>query len=127
MTDSTAMLVDEIVMHHIGWKGSIKSADPYIQYLVKTSDHPLLRFRRHWIRATALRQALEAAPEQRKMGQQLAQMPARRGELMRQTGIIHPHYAEDMRRRHNASLNDPDFLKFVKREEPAMFPPRQAV
>jgi hypothetical protein len=127
MTDSMAMLIDAEVMRQIGMNGWLKEADPYLQHLVKTSDHPLLVFRRNWIRNEALKQRLEAEASQNKRNSELAKEPHRRGANIRRSAVIEPYFAEDMRRRHKADLNDPDFLRYVKREEPAMFPKREAV
>jgi len=127
MTDSMAMLIDAEVMRQIGLNGWLKEADPYLQHLVKTSNHPILRFRRNWIRREALKQRLEAEASQNRRNSALAKEPHRRGANMRRAAVIEPYFAEDMRRRHKADLNDPDFLKFVKREEPQMFPKREAV
>lgn len=121
---TVAELIDEEVMQRIALRGCISGIDPYALHLLKTSDHPILRFRRDWMRREALRQCLEATKQQKKNNATLANQPVPRGTSMRQFAEVDPYFVEDMRRRHKASWNDKDFLGYVKREEPEMFPKR---
>lgn len=117
-------LIDQTVMEHLSAFGCVKNMDPVAIHMLKTSQHPILRFRRNWMRRTALKQVQEATARQVKMNSELAKVPNQKGSTIRQAACIDPWIAEDMRRRHNAQFSDKDFTGFVKREEPAMFPKR---
>lgn len=122
-----AELVDYEVMRHLSLYGCIKNADPMVQHLVKTSDDPLMRFRRHWIRQEALRQCLEATRVQPKLNESVARAPHKRGMNARLNASIHPYFVGEMRHRHKTDWADPDFQKFVRREEPQIYPKRESV
>ena len=51
-----AEIVDEQVMKHLGLFGCVKNMEPFALHMLKTSEHPLLQFRRTWMRQVALRQ-----------------------------------------------------------------------
>jgi hypothetical protein len=117
-------LIDQTVMEHLSMYGCVKNMDAVAIHMLKNSQHPILRFRRDWMRRTALRQVQEATERQSKMNSALAKIPHQKGANMRQNASLDPWLAEDMRRRHKAELNDKEFTGFIKREEPAIFPSR---
>jgi hypothetical protein len=121
-----AELVDLEVMRHLSLFGCIKNADPMVQHLVKTSADPLMQFRRHWMRMEALRQVQEATANQEKLNKTVARAPIRRGSSARLNASIDPWFVGEMRHRHKTEWQDPDFLKSVRRDEPAIFPKREA-
>ncbi len=122
---TVAELIDEAVMENLALYGCVKNLDPYALHLLKTSQHPILRGRRVWMRKQALKQCLDAEKQQAKLNSELAKIPHDKRMNMRQSASVAPYYAETMRRQHNAEWNDRDFIGFVKREEPAMFPRRE--
>lgn len=117
-------LVDATVMEHLSLYGDISRMDPFAIHMVKHSQHPLMRFRRTWMRATALRQLQESTARQEKNNEALASVPRVKGKSIQQEASLDPFMAADMRRRHKTTWNDPDFLGFVRREEPGIFPKR---
>jgi hypothetical protein len=120
-----AYLVDDEVMRHLAMYGCIKNADPMVQYLVKTSEDPLMRFRRTWMRRMALKQHLEAEARQRKINDQFKQMPVRKGASVRRAAVFDPHLAQESRHYNNASFSDKSFVGAMRREAPAIFPKRE--
>jgi hypothetical protein len=122
---TVAEIIDEQVVQHLAWFGRIKGMDPYAIHLLKTSNHPLMVFRRTWMRQQALKQALDAQKRQTEMNKELAKEPVRRGASIRRQAVIDPFLSEDMRTRHKATWNDNDFIGFVKKHEPGMFPRRE--
>jgi hypothetical protein len=123
---NVAEIIDQQVMEHLGLFGCVKNLDPYALHLLKTSEHPLMIARRNWMRAEALRQCLEAHAEQTEMSKELASDVWNKKASIRKSAVIHPYFMEDLRRNHNGSMRDKDFVGFVKREQPEMFPKREA-
>lgn len=121
---SIELLIDGEVMRNLALHGQVKHMDPYAIHMLKTSQHPVLRFRRTWMRREALRQCREAEREQKVMNAQLAREPVRRGASVRRAAVLHPYYAEQMLHAHNTSWNDRDFVGSVRRDSPALFPKR---
>jgi|SRR6266851_1368458 len=116
-------LVDDEVMRHIGLFGTIKGADPFVQHMLKKSQDPVLRFRRWWMRDTAVKQCLAAEKRQVKINDQFKDEPFNPRASVRRQAVIDPYYMADMARRHNTSWNK-DFINSVKESQPAMFPRR---
>ena len=123
---NVAEIIDQQVMEHLGLFGCVKNLDPYALHLLKTSEHPLMIARRNWMRAEALRQCLEAHAEQTEMSKELASDVWNKKASIRKSAVIHPYFMDDLRRNHNGSMRDKDFVGFVKREQPEMFPKREA-
>jgi hypothetical protein len=123
---SIAALIDSEVMTNLSLHGCVKHMDAYALHMLKTSQHPLMRARREWMRREALRQCLEAEREQKEMNKVLAGSPVSRGASVRRAALLHPYYAEKMRQTHNASWNDKDFVGSVRRDSPALFPKRES-
>jgi hypothetical protein len=119
-------IVDDQVMTHLGLYGNCQGMDPYAMHILKTSNHPLMIARRTWMREEALRQCLEAHAEQKEMSKEHAASVWNKKASIRKAAVIHPYFMEDLRRKHNGSFRDKDFFGYVKREEPAMFPKREA-
>lgn len=119
-------MIDLEVMQRLSLQGTVKGMDSYALHMLKTSQHPLLRFRRSWMRSEALRQCLEAEKEQKVMNNQLAKEPVRRGAI-RRAAVLHPYFADKMRKTHNASWSDKDFVGSVRRDSPALFPKRETI
>jgi hypothetical protein len=117
-------LIDQTVMEHLSMYGCVKNMDPFAIHVLKTSQHPLMRFRRDWMRREALKQCIEATKEQQLANKQLAAIPHPKGMNARQDASVRPWLVQDMARRHKADWHDPDFLRYVKREEPNIFPKR---
>jgi len=123
---NVAEIIDAEVMSHLGLYGCIKNLDPYAQHILKTSNHPLMVARRTWMRQEALRQCLEAHAEQKEMSKELAGDVWNKKAAIRKSAVIHPYFIDDLKQKHNGSFKDKEFVKFVKREEPQMFPRREA-
>ena len=123
---NVAEIIDAEVMSHLGLYGCIKNLDPYAQHLLKTSNHPLMVARRTWMRREALRQCLEAHAEQKEMTKELASDVWNKKASIRKSAVIHPYFIEDLRRKQGGSFKDKDFVGYVKREEPHLFPKRDA-
>jgi hypothetical protein len=117
-------IVDLEVMSHIAQFGCIRNMDPFAQHMLKTSEHPLLRFRRTWMRQVAIQQCKEAHKRQSKINDQFKDEPVRRGASVRRAAVIDPYFMADMAKRHNASWNDKEFIGSVKEGNPAIFPRR---
>lgn len=120
-------LIDLEVMAHLSQRGCIKDMDAYAQHILKTSDHPLMIARRTWMRREALRQCLQAHANQKQITKEFKTEPYSPKASVRRATVIDPWMSEDMRRRHKASWNDKDFLGFVRREEPQLFPERDTI
>jgi hypothetical protein len=118
-------LIDHEVMRHLSLYGTIKRMDPFAQHILKTSQKPIMRFRRDWMRREALRQCLEATRDQSTLNESVAKTSPRKGSSARLNASVHPYFAGSMRERDKADWNDKDYLKFVKREEPSIFPRRE--
>ncbi len=122
---SIELLIDGEVMQHLSLRGCCKGMDPYALHMLKTSQHPVLRFRRAWMRSEALKQCLEAEREQKEMNKVIAKSPVSPKASVRRAALLHPYYAEKMRQTHNTTWNDRDFVASVKRDSPALFPKRE--
>lgn len=121
-----ARLIDGVVMQHLAQFGCIKNADPYVQHMLKTSEHPLLRFRRDWMRREALRQHLEAERRQVKICDQFKRETFKRGANMRKTAVVDEHLSAEMLHYNKTDWQDKKFVGNVKAEAPAIFPKREA-
>jgi hypothetical protein len=117
-------LIDLQVMENLSLYGNISRMDSYAVHLLKTSEHPLLRFRRGWMRRTALKQHLDAERRQKKINEQFKSEPYDKKASIRKAAVIDPHLASEMRHYNNASWNDKAFIGDVRREAPAIFPKR---
>lgn len=116
------MLIDYEVMTHLAQFGSIKRMDPYAQHLLKTSEHPVMRFRRSWMRREALRQHLEAEHRQKKINDQFKDQQSPKGMSMRRAAVVDHHLsAEMLHYNKSATWNDKNFLGTVRQEAPAIF------
>lgn len=120
-----AELVDSEVMRHLGLFGCVKNMEPFALHMLKTSEHPLLRFRRTWMRAVALRQVLDAEKRQKKINDQFKDEPVRRGATVRRAAVIDPYYAAVMPKQHGTTWNDKDFVGSVREANPQIFPRRR--
>src|SRR5678815_4920785 len=90
------LLIDQEVMRHLALFGCCKNLDSYALHMLKTSEHPVLRFRRDWMRREALKQHLEAEARQKKANDQFKRVPLNRKASMRQTAVIDPHLNAEM-------------------------------
>lgn len=124
---TVAEIIDEQVVQHLAMFGRIKGMDPYAIHVLKTSNHPLMVFRRTWMRQQALRQVLDAEKRQTEMNKALAKEPVHRKASIRRQAVVDPFFDEEMRSRHKATWNDKDFIGFVKKHEPGMFPKREVL
>lgn len=111
---------------HFSLHGCIKHMDEFAKYILKTSQHPIMRHRRAWIRAENLRQYDEAIAEQKQANGVFKEQPYNKKSDFRQAALIVPYLNERMKRDHKATWGDKDFLGFVRREEPQLFPEREA-
>jgi hypothetical protein len=119
-----AAVIDAEVMHHLELYGCVKNMDPLAIHLLKTSNHPVLRYRREWMRAEALRQVLEAHREQPKMNKLVADEPVNKKSAFRQSALIHPYFKAEMAHRHKTNWNK-DFIRSVRKGTPDLFPKRR--
>ena len=111
---SVATLVDEEAMRHIALFGCVKGMDPLALHMLKKSPHPVLRFRRQWIRRTALEQHLEAERNQKKIIQK-----RQSGNSTHYAGEIDAHLFEEMRHYNREPFAE--YRKQVKQEAPQFF------
>jgi hypothetical protein len=123
-----AALVDDEAMRHLSMFGCVKNMEPFALHMLKHSQEPILRFRRDWMRRTALRQHLDSEKRQQKINDQFRHEPYRKSASMRKAAVIDPHLAaESLHYNQGASWNDRKFLGAVRAEAPAIFPQREAV
>lgn len=122
---SVVELVDLEVMTHLSQFGCIKGMDPYALHMLKTSEEPLMRFRRDWMRREALRQHLDAEKRQEKMNNVFKGISYDKKSNMRQEASIDHHLAAEMRHYGNAELKE--LKPSIKAEAPAIFPKREAM
>jgi hypothetical protein len=118
-------LIDDTVMQHLALYGCCKNLDPYALHMLKTSEHPILRFRRDWMRREALKQHLEAERNQKKLNDGFKRVPLNRGSSMRQSAVIDQHLNAEMLHYSGAQWQDKGFMRDVKAEAPAIFPKRE--
>lgn len=109
---------------HLAIRGCVKGMDPFALHLLKTSQDPILRFRRWWMRETAIRQAIRAEKRQVKINDRFKQLPRRKGADIQQEAILDQHLKDASRHYANASWTDDSFINAVKREAPTIFPKR---
>lgn len=119
-------LVVNEAMRHIEDFGCVKNMEPMALHILKTSERPVVAAMRDWMRRAAVKQALKAEREQKKMSDQFANEPVRKGAPMRRCAVIHPWYAEQMMKQHKTSWNDKDFVHSVREANPKIFPTRTA-
>lgn len=111
---SVATLVDAEAMRHISLFGCVKGMEPFALHMLKKSDHPVLRFRRRWMREVALRQHLEAERNQKKIIQK-----RQSGKSTNYAGEIDQHLFDEMRHYNKAPFAE--YRKEVKQEAPQFF------
>lgn len=112
-------------MTHLALHGCVRNMDPYAQHVLKTSDHPLMVFRRTWMRQTALRQHLDAEARQEKINDEFKRDPVRRGASVRRRAVIDHHLAAEMEHYNKLPLKQQ--LSDIKAEAPAIFPRREII
>ncbi len=118
-------LIDQTVMHHLALYGCCKNLDSYALHMLKTSEHPILRFRRDWMRREALKQHLEAERNQKKLNDRFKQIPRNKGASMQQSAVVDTHLSAEMLHYGNTKWQDKQFVRDVKAEAPAIFPKRE--
>ena len=117
-------LVLEEAVRHIADFSHVKGMDPMALHILKTSEKPILVEMRKWMRRAALNQCMEAHREQRIMNEEFRQTTYAKGNNFRRAAVLHPYFATSMIKRDKTSWNDPDYVGYVKREEPRLFPKR---
>lgn len=123
-----AALIDAEVVRHLSMFGCVKNMDAFAIHMLKHSEEPILRFRRDWMRRTALQQHLDAEERQKKINDQFKREPYRKGASMRKAAVVDPHLvAESTHYNKEASWNDRKFLGDVRREAPDIFPKREGI
>lgn len=123
---SLTELVDQEVMTHLSLYGCCKNMDPFALHMLKTSQHPILRFRRDWMRRTALKQHLDAEKRQEKINGTFKGVPLSTGcKTMRQEAIIDNVLADEMRHYNGAPITEKAHLRAIRAEAPAIFPKRE--
>lgn len=111
---SVATLVDDEAMRHISLFGCVKGMEPYALHMLKNSPHPVLRFRRNWMRRAALQQHLEAERNQKKIIQR-----RQSGKSTHYAGEIDSHLFDEMRHYNKEPFTE--YREQVKREAPQFF------
>jgi hypothetical protein len=114
---SVATLVDTEAMRHIALFGCVKGMEPYALHMLKNSPHPVLRFRRNWMRQVALKQHLEAERNQKKIIQK-----RQSGKSTHYAGEIDQHLFDEMRHYNKAPFAE--YREQVKQEAPKFFDAR---
>lgn len=122
-----AALIDDEVMRHLSMFGCIKNADPLVQHILKTSEEPILRFRRDWMRREALKQHLDAERRQKMLNDKVKNEPFKRKANMRKTAEIDIHLAAEMLHYNHTDWQDKKFVGNVRAEAPAIFPKRDSI
>ena len=120
---TVAELIDEQVVAHLSLYGCVRNMDAYAQHVLKTSDHPLMVFRRTWMRETALKQHLEAEARQKKITDEFKTDPVRRGASVRRRAVLDCHLAAEIEHYNKAPIKEQ--LSDMKAEAPALFPRRE--
>jgi hypothetical protein len=111
---SVATLVDTEAMRHISLFGCVKNMEPFALHMLKNSPHPVLRFRRNWMRQVALKQHLEAERNQKKIIQKRQDRTS-----TKYAGEIDSHLFDEMRHYNKAPFAE--YRKQVKQEAPKFF------
>ena len=119
-------LVVTEAMAHIEQFGFVKGMDPMALHILKTSSNPTVRAMRRWMRETALKQALEAEREQKKMNGELRDERYSKKSSLRRSAVIHPYYVGKASKQGHY-FADKDFKGYVRRENPKVFPQREAL
>jgi len=122
---TVAEIIDDQVMTHLSLYGCVKGMDEYAKHVLKTSDHPLMVFRRTWMRETALRQHLDAEARQKKITDEFKSDPVRRGASVRRRAVIDHHLAAEMEHYNKTPITKQ--LNDIKAEAPALFPVRETI
>ncbi len=121
---SVTELVDQEVMTHLSLYGCCKNMDPFALHMLKTSQHPILRFRRDWMRRTALQQHLEAERRQTKMNAEFKAVPKQKGSIQ-QAAVLDNVLADEMRHYNGAPITEKAHMRAIRAEAPAIFPKRE--
>jgi hypothetical protein len=119
-------LVVEEAYRHIDQFHHVKNMEPMALHILKTSQKPLVVAFRGWMRRAALRQALRVEREQKRMDEELAADPYARRSSWRRRAVVHPYYVEKATQQGHR-FNDQDFVGFVQRENPKVFPKRDCI
>ena len=114
---SVAALVDTEAMRHIALFGCVKGMEPYALHMLKNSSHPVLRFRRNWMRRVALQQHMEAERNQKKIIQK-----RQSGKSTHYAGEIDQHLFDEMRHYNKAPFAE--YRDKVRQEAPKFFDAR---
>jgi hypothetical protein len=122
---TVAELIDEQVVTHLSLYGCIRNMDQYAQHVLKTSDHPIMVFRRTWMRQTALRQHMDAEKRQKKITDEFKQEPVARGASVRRRAVLDSHLAAEIEHYNKAPITDQ--LSDIAAEAPALFPIRDKI
>ena len=93
-------LVCEEAMRHIALYGCVRNMDAMSLHILKTSENPLPKAMRTWMRAKALQQVRQAEREQVRLNQQIADAPVARRATLRRCASIAPYFAQQMRITH---------------------------
>ena len=120
------LVLDETV-RHLAEYCHIRNMEPMARHILKTSQTPILVEMRKWMRREALRQFHQANREQPIMTKQLSDEPYAKGSNFRRSATIHPYFALQMTHRDKTTWNDPDYIGYVKREDPKLFPKRDHI
>jgi hypothetical protein len=120
-----ALVVNE-AMRHLQDFGFIKNMEPMALHILKTSQKPIVAGFRDWMRRTAIAQAQQAEREQKRMNDEFAHTEYKSRNNFRRSAVIHPYYATKAVKQ-GASWNDPKFVGRIKRDNPRVFPKRDAV
>lgn len=118
-------LVVTEAMRHIEDFGCVKNMESFALHILKTSENPSVIAMRRWMRRTAYQQAKEAEREQKVMNDQFAQEPYNKRVELRRRAVVHPYFATKAVQQGH-SWGDKDFLGYIQKENPKVFPKREA-
>ena len=118
-------LVVNEAMRHIEAFGCVKNMDSLALHILKTSERPSVVAMRGWMRRAAVETALAAEREQKVMNDESAQEWYSRKSSIRTRGVVHPYYATKAVKQGHA-WSDKDFVNHIERENPKVFPKREA-
>lgn len=118
-TGNVARLIDEEAMRHIALFGCVKGMDPFALHMLKKSQDPTLRFRRYWMRQTAIRQHIEAERNQKRIIEKRKHQGLQKLDTMRNDAEIDSQWFNEMRHYNKEPISQ--YQNKVRQELPRVF------
>ena len=118
-------LVVDVVMPHIDEFHHVKNMDPKPLHILTTSENPTVVAMRQWMRTEALKTLYRAQARQEKMDEEFANEPYSKRSDIRRSAVIDPYFMTKAIQQGHA-WGDKDFVGRVRRDNPKVFPKREA-